>query len=335
MGGVRVLHRHVELLVEAGVDAFVWLPTEGYRYGWFDSPAPRLYGAELALTEHDLLVVPEGGVRPGVDPAPGARKVIFNQNHFLSYLNFEPDQPYPGWQPAPGVWVVSQESAEVLAATEPELPCSLIPNPLDLDLFRPAAQRVRRIAWMPRKRPLEAKLLERALRADPRSAGVELVALQGLPETEVARILGESSVFLALGLYEGFGLPIAEALASGCLVLGYAAGGGQELFEAPGTWQLPDQRPTMLADAALSMVVDGLPDEDGVRAAARDWVAQRYTAQTATKALRTAVDEAMAQPGAACTAVHPMNLSDPELGAGIMRNFLRAFGMPELPVGPR
>uniref|UniRef100_UPI00296F171D glycosyltransferase n=1 Tax=Kutzneria viridogrisea TaxID=47990 RepID=UPI00296F171D len=149
------------------------------------------------------------------------------------------------------------------------------------------------------------------------------------------RVLGESSVFLALGLYEGFGLPIAEALASGCLVLGYAAGGGQELFEAPGTWQLPDQRPTMLADAALSMVVDGLPDEDGVRAAARDWVAQRYTAQTATKALRTAVDEAMAQPGAACTAVHPMNLSDPELGAGIMRNFLRAFGMPELPVGPR
>ena len=40
-----------------------------------------------------------------------------------------------------------------------------------------------------------------------------------------------SSIFLAFGQQEGFGLPPAEAMASGCYVIGFHGFGGREIFD--------------------------------------------------------------------------------------------------------
>lgn len=241
---------------------------------------------------------------PGVDPAPGVRKVIFNQNHFLTYWSWRDTSDYPGWDPVPEVWAVSRESQDVLGRLHPGLPVHLIPNPVDAELFRPAAERSRRIAWMPRRRPLEAAVLDRLLRNDPRSGGVDLAVLAELTEAQVAAALGGTSVFVALGISEGFGLPVAEALAAGCLVVGYPAGGGEELFEAPGTWRIDDARPHLLADRALELV--DVPAGDPVRAEAREWVRERYSDAITSAALLTAVEYALALPGRPGTATHPI-----------------------------
>jgi glycosyltransferase involved in cell wall biosynthesis len=42
--------------------------------------------------------------------------------------------------------------------------------------------------------------------------------------------LRRAALFVALGREEGFGLPVAEALASGCPVVGFHGMGGRELF---------------------------------------------------------------------------------------------------------
>jgi glycosyltransferase involved in cell wall biosynthesis len=303
-GGIRVQARHVELLRTAGVDAALWFRTPGYRLPWFDTSATVLGGDRLELTEDDLLVVPELYLLPGVDPAPGVRKVIFNQNHFLTFWSWRDTTGYPGWDPAPDVWSVSHESREVLVRLHPELPVRLIPNPVDTDLFRPAVTRERQIAWMPRRRPLEAAVLERLLRNDSRADGVELAVLAELTERQVAEALGRTSVFIALGISEGFGLPVAEALAAGCLVVGYPAGGGEELFEAPGTWRIDDARPHLLADRALELL--SVPPTDPVRDAAREWISERYSSAVTSAALLAAVESARALPGKAGPATHPI-----------------------------
>ena len=41
----------------------------------------------------------------------------------------------------------------------------------------------------------------------------------------------ESLLFLSFGFPEGFGLPVAEAFACGCAVIGYDGLGGRELFK--------------------------------------------------------------------------------------------------------
>jgi glycosyltransferase involved in cell wall biosynthesis len=302
----------VELLRAAGIDAALWFRTPGYRLPWFATTAPILGGDQLELGADDLLVVPELYLLPGVDPAPGVRKVIFNQNHFLTYWSWRDTGDYPGWDPAPEVWAVSRESQEVLGRLHPDLPVRLIPNPVDTELFRPGPARSRAIAWMPRRRPLEAAVLERLLRNDSRSAGADLRVLAELTEAEVATALGGTSVFVALGISEGFGLPVAEALAAGCLVVGYPAGGGEELFEAPGTWRIDDARPHLLADRALELI--DVPQDDPVRAAAREWIAERYSADVTAAALLTAVESALALRGRSGPAVHPVVWPDDPVG---------------------
>lgn len=301
-GGVRMLSRHVSLLTAAGIDAFLWCPTPGYRYTWFDEDVPMLSGLELDLDAADLLVVPEPAVLPGRDPAPGARKAIFNQNHFYTLAAWPDPSGYPGWSPAPSIWTASTESADVLARMCPEIPPRRIPYPIETDLFRPARERTRSIAFMPRKRPQEAMLLKRLLAVTPGAKDVELYELTGLSETEVAEVLGRTSVFIALGLFEGFGLPVAEALSAGCLVVGYPAGGGTELFEAPGTFAVPDQRPLLLVDEAVRLL--DLPAADDLREAARQWVVERHSAKSIVPTLLAAIEAAQAGPGAAARAVH-------------------------------
>jgi glycosyltransferase involved in cell wall biosynthesis len=312
-GGIRVQARHVELLREAGIDAALWFRDAGYRPPWFGTTAPVVGGDHLELTADDLLVVPELYLLPGVDPAPGVRKVIFNQNHFLTFWSWRDSSGYPGWDPAPEVWAVSRESTDVLARLHPELPVHLIPNPVDTELFRPGAARTRRIAWMPRRRPLEATVLERLLRNDSRAADVDLAVLAQLSESQVVEALGHTSVFVALGISEGFGLPVAEALAAGCLVVGYPAGGGEELFDAPGTWRIDDARPHLLADRALELV--DVPADDPVRDAAREWIRERYAPAVTSAALLTAVESARALPGRSGTATHPVVWPDDPVGS--------------------
>jgi glycosyltransferase involved in cell wall biosynthesis len=316
-GGIRIHAHHVELLRAAGVDAWLWFRTPGYRLPWFETTAPILSGDRIELSQYDVLVVPELYLLPGIDPAPGARKVIFNQNHFLTYWSWRDTSDYPGWTPMPEVWAVSHESRDVLARLHPDLPIHLVPNPIDTELFRPGVKARPTIAWMPRRRPLEAAVLDRLLRNDPRSDGVEFCVLSELTEPEVAEALGRTSVFIALGISEGFGLPVAEALAAGCLVVGYPAGGGTELFEAPGTWRVEDARPHLLADRALELVTTA--GDDPVRAAARQWIKERYDRQATRTALLAAVESARQLPGRATTATHPVFWPDNPIGTGAER----------------
>lgn len=318
-GGVRVQARHVELLRAAGVDAALWFRRPGYRLPWFETDAPIVGGDRLELGADDLLVVPELYLLPGVDPAPGVRKVIFNQNHFLTFWSWRDSTGYPGWDPAPEVWAVSQESCAVLARLHPELPVQLIPNPIDGEVFRPGVKDVPRISWMPRRRPLEAAVLERLLRNDARSDGVELCVLSELTEPEVADALARTSVFVALGISEGFGLPVAEALAAGCLVVGYPAGGGTELFEAPGTYRIEDARPHLVADRALELA--GVPGDDPVRKAARHWITGRYSAANTQARLLAAVESARQLPSRATTATHPVVWPDDPISTTAERGY--------------
>jgi hypothetical protein len=303
-GGVHVLTQHVQLLRAAGHEAWLWLPDPDDRTDWIDADVPVLSGATTALGADDLLVLPETPTVAGRDPAPGARTVIFNQNHFYTFAAGAPGRDFPGWRTPPGVWAVTGESRDVLAGVLPDLPVDLVPNPVDGDLFAPRPTDRPRVSWFPRKRPREASLLRELLHHDRRLDGVDLVEMVDTPRAGVAAVLATSTVFVALGHSESFGLPVAEALASGCLVVGYDGGGGHELFEAPGAWRIPDQRPLLLRDRVAELIADA-DRLAPLRKANRAWVLERYPLSRTAAALDTAVAAAFRRPGAATVATHP------------------------------
>lgn len=315
IGGIHVLYQHVELLTAAGYDATVWHPKPGMTHGWFDSSVPHLYGARLELNTTDTLVIPECVVE-NHDPAPGCRKVIYNQNYFLTFASVDWTE-FPAWEPSPPVWVSSDAAYDVLHRLRRALPIeavSFIPLAIDTELFRPdpSGCRERKIVWMPRKRREEAQLLHALLAADSRFDDVVLRPLDGLATSRIAAELASASVFIALGRDEGFGLPVAEALASGCAVVGYPAGGGTELFDAPGAHPIADPDTPVIVDRVADVLEKEPSAEE--RATYRAWVESRYTVSRQRDQLLHALRAARTVPARGGVASYPLPmLSDPSL----------------------
>ena len=61
--------------------------------------------------------------------------------------------------------------------------------------------------------------------------------IEDIEKEHIAK-MSESILFLSFGHPEGFGLPVAEAFACGCAVVGYDGLGGKELFNLARHYQL-------------------------------------------------------------------------------------------------
>jgi glycosyltransferase involved in cell wall biosynthesis len=196
---------------------------------------------------------------------------------------------YAGFEAA---MTVSENSAELLRFAFPGLPVDVVPNSVDPGLFRPQAELPgRRLALMPRKRPADAELVFRLL--GERLAGWEVTPIEGASEQEAAAALRSAPVFLALGFREGFGLPAAEAMASGCFVVGFPGFGGREAFD-PSFSVAVEDGDVLAAAEALAAACERYEAEpealraDGARAAAA--IHERYSRQSQLERLLAVFD---------------------------------------------
>ena len=228
-GGIRAIYRHVDILNEAGIEAAVLHHADGFACDWFEH-STRVVGAPTTrLSPADVLMVPEV-YGPFLDRFPREpRSVLFNQNAYMTFEHVPVGARVP-YEIFEAALTVSEDSAAYLCFAFPGLEVSVVSNGVDPDLFHPATEMPpRRLALMPRKRPEEAEAILRLL--GERLRGWEVVRIEGASERRTADLLRSSPLFLALGKQEGFGLPAAEAMASGCYVIGFSGFGGRDLFD--------------------------------------------------------------------------------------------------------
>jgi len=239
-GGVTVIRRMAAFLAASGREAFL-VPREapGGGPGWAPSEsfveAPVVRWEDLHLAPGDLWVVPEGWVNalaPGLNA--GARCLVYVQNwaYLLSAL---PDDV--SWRRLPvGFLAVSDPVAQFVAATTGQ--CAPILRPgIDTQLFRaPQAKPMVagggkvRIAWMPRKNKALARQIQETFQNldEGLAARCQWVEIAGLTAQGVAEALGSAHIFLATGFPEGCPLPPLEAMACGCLPVGFMGFGGAD-----------------------------------------------------------------------------------------------------------
>jgi hypothetical protein len=238
-GGVRKQYRAVDVLNEAGLSAAVVHRRPGFKCTWFEHETRVVAAAEISVGTDDLIAVPEIFGASILDLPAGVRNVIFNQGAYLALDTLVAGgeaaaAPYVDNPDLAAVVVVSDDSAEVVRYMFPDAPVHRIRHGLDPAVHHPpVAPRRRRIAYMSRRRGEEADqvlwLLERRGVLDD----WEVVRIKGKSELEVAELLRSAQVFLSFSQLEGFGMPPLEALACGCLVVGFNGFGGRELFHAP------------------------------------------------------------------------------------------------------
>jgi glycosyltransferase involved in cell wall biosynthesis len=127
--------------------------------------------------------------------------------------------------------VVSEHSRDYLRYVFPQLRLFRIHYGIDKALFNFSADKKKQIAFMPRRLPQDIIQVINILKFRGALGDFELVPIDNKTEQEVAVILRESLIFLSFSDREGYGLPPQEALACGCIVIGYHGSGGKEFFD--------------------------------------------------------------------------------------------------------
>ena len=247
-GGIRKLYRHVDILNGAGFPAFILHQRSGFRCTWFTNDTRIAYiPAVIANRDQlasDYLVIPEVYDPNIVNITKGLKKIIFNQgcyNTFSGYsLNeFDLRTPYHHKEVL-ATLVVSEDSRRYLQYVFPELKIVRVHNGIDQSIFSYEPEKKKRqLAFMLHKTPEDVVQVINILKFRGALKDFHLAPIENRSETEVAAILKESAIFLSFATREGFSLPAAEAMACGCIVVGYHGMGGREYFKPEFSYPVP------------------------------------------------------------------------------------------------
>jgi glycosyltransferase involved in cell wall biosynthesis len=232
-GGIRVIYRHVDILNDVGITAFVLHQRRGFRCSWFENNTKIVSVSDVKVCRGDLLVVSEVDIDLLARVAPGTRRVIFNQNCFFTWqrISGKALHAYVASLDTVGIVTISGYSQELLQLAFPTSSIQKIRLSIDPDLFHCGSDdRPRRIAYMPRRGREVAQQVLEILESRGVLRGWDVVPLDGLSHSEVADQLRLTRIFLSFSYWEGFGLPAAEAMACGSYVIGNHGQGGREFF---------------------------------------------------------------------------------------------------------
>lgn len=240
--------------------------------GLKESALPVLGWERLALKPADTWCVPESwpnAIAPGVQA--GARTVVYAQN-WVFMLGILPDGVH--WKQLPVEFLaVSRPVAWFMEEVLGLKTRALLPPVVESCFFQEGSRpsdRVR-VAWMPRKNKAIATQIRQialeALQKYPSPPAVEWVELHNMSQPELAAELSTSHIFLASSYAEGFGLPPAEAMASGCVPVGFTGLGGWEYMRQSSlAGQLGAHPPCPLDEKPWGSNGFYLPDGDVVSA---------------------------------------------------------------------
>jgi hypothetical protein len=246
-GGIKHLFKMAEVLRELGFDAIVCVDN-GQRPIWFASTAPIIEFDQLRPDANQILVIPEDQlhVLPTITHWP-QKLVIYIQNEFYSGAQLSDGLSYRDY----GVMDVISTTRSIdayIRHRHPGVKSHLVPYAIDTGVFKPAQIKREAIAYLPRKRPIEASYLRDSFRyAFPDLRGWDWWPLVNESEANVAAAMGEAGVFLSLGRLESLGLTPLEAMACGCVVAGFTGIGGREYATpANGFWAAEDDFPSCI-----------------------------------------------------------------------------------------
>ena len=246
IGGIKQIHRLAESLNILGHEATIVQEDENFVPGWFQSSVSTISKADWLKincldSQVDIIIMPETFLSVVSAYHPHIKKIIFNQNGSYTFgLNgvneWNPSSVIKGYNHPSihKVWCVSQYDYDLLSliVTNHVKKVGLIANGLEpiCNIPKDSIKKYQ-ICYMPRKNSRDSSIVSSLLKSQSWFHGWYLHPIQNLRHKQVIEVFQQSLIFLSFGHPEGFGLPVAEAMACGCAVVGYSGLGGRELFQ--------------------------------------------------------------------------------------------------------
>jgi hypothetical protein len=258
-GGIAVLYSHVAALREHGFEAFIVHTTPGFRYPLARRDIPVIDASDLGVSRSDVLVVPEDHPA-AIRKCRGlsCRKVLFCQNHFYVFDGLEQGETWRdcGFSAYLCVSRPIQQALRKWFGVDAKVVSPAVNDAFFNEALEPLAAPIT-AACMPRKGLPHLRLVQGLLAARPiKGSDIAWVEIDGLPPEQVAARLRAAHIYISTSEAEGLGLPPLEAMAAGCLVVGFAGGGGLDYARPDnGVW-VPDEDPWGLAEALRQTLLD-------------------------------------------------------------------------------
>jgi hypothetical protein len=234
-GGILKLYDFVDVLNANHIKSFIVHNDRDFRVSWF-SNSTKITDLKSTIPQpDDLLVIPEIWADRVLTTWPGIRKIIYNQDSFNSiipfYSNPEILREVYLHKDVVQVIVVSDYDVDALGWLLPGIKLDRVYHGINDQLFYFNPNKSKIIAMMPRKGREDYHLLEDILRIKNNMDGFAIQTIDRMTQAQCAEVLRQSAIFLSFSNKEGFGLPPAEAMACGCIVIGYHGMGGKEFFK--------------------------------------------------------------------------------------------------------
>jgi glycosyltransferase involved in cell wall biosynthesis len=179
----------------------------------------------------------------------------------------------------------------------PGMKLGYTPFCVDEERFSFRGEKALQIVTVPRKRPLEFGAILDLFRAThPQFRQLPWVYLHQATEAMVADAMAQSAVFLSLARLEAHGMTALEAMASGCIVAGFAGlhGGTDSATARNGFWADEDDVPGCVQQLAraVQLAADRGMAYDAMLAEGRR-TAREYTREASMALLKTFWDGAL------------------------------------------
>jgi len=244
IGGIKQIYRQASLINQLGGKAWVVHESSDFRVEWFENDAPVIGLDQLKQRgmnpQADVLVFPETWHEASTQFAPGIGKIFFNQNAYYSLGVKDADQQFANGYGDSELFFhlfVSQDN-EALAAYMFKLApdtTGVLKNGIDTQRFAPRPHELGgkelEVAYMIRKNPEHVRKLLLICQQRGLMDRARFTELSNLQETDVATHMARARFFLSFEYPAGWPLPPAEAMASGCVVIGYHGQGGRDYFQ--------------------------------------------------------------------------------------------------------
>lgn len=321
-GGLKFIYRYCELANEIGYDAAIMHGNPKFNVSNFTHEAPVVFNygwqkksrrksalqklqripelffptkKEAIVGPDDIIVVPENRLFRIHEIFPGIPKILLNQNAFLAARQEVPQST----KDIIGSISTSELCLESSRKLLPKKPALYVPLWLNAQLFKPTKTKKRQIAYMPRRNAQDARMVFNLLTASGAAGDIKIVPISDMSLDQVAKTLCESLIFLSFSDREGFGLPPAEAIASGCLTIGYTGVGGDEFFSRFGGWPIAQQNVFAFADTVSNVLRDFKSDPeqlDKMRLKNAKAILDTYKRSTAKTSLSSALRSMLGSP---------------------------------------
>ena len=230
-GGTRTLYQHVRHLNDSGIDACIVHHRSGFKLSWHELSVPvRWLGNRFTCHHEDILVFPEGLVE--------LMKTFRATSHTKIVIALSWSYIYPAlaegehWRQF-GIQDVLTPCRRIQSFVRwtMNLPATLFYHAIDRHRYQPAEAKENLVVYSARKSDAGTNL-EKISRYHPILQQLSWQAVDELPESDYARILSKARFFLACGIQEGLNVSVLEAMASGCIVMGFNGGGSDYMTDA-------------------------------------------------------------------------------------------------------